>query len=130
MVKRIKSSEHQMLTVQDGRRIVLAAVLLIFVVAASLSDGRLLPRFLTGEPVAANQSNQRPDHDVRTGSILIRPKDGNICEHRVIDNETWRIRSNGTVACDEAVSWPMQREGTYTPQSRMEAIRDGFVSKR
>lgn len=130
MAKRIKSSEHHLWAARDGRRAVLAALMLIFVGAATLSDGKLIPSFLTGEAPAVTQPETRPDDALRTGSILITPKDGNICEHRLIDNATWRIRSNGTIVCDAAVTWQPQRDGTYTSQSRLEAIRDGFVSKR
>jgi hypothetical protein len=130
MAKRIRSSRHHAWAVRDGRRAVLAALLLIFVAAATLSDGKLIPDFLTGKHSGAKTTDRNPDLDLRTGSILITPTDGNICEHRIIDNETWRIRSNGTVLCDAAVSWRPERDGTHTPRSRLEAIRDGFVSKR
>jgi hypothetical protein len=116
--------------VRDGRRAVLAALLLIFVAAATLSDCKLHPNFLTGERAGEKQTDRSPDVDLRTGSILITPRDGNVCEHRIIDNATWRIRSNGTTQCDEAVSWQAPRDGIQTPQSRLEAIRDAFVSKR
>jgi hypothetical protein len=131
MAKRIRSSTHHHLwAARDGRRAVLAALMLIFVGAASLSDGKLIPSFLTGEARSVAQPDPQPDDDLRTGSILITPKDGNICEHRLIDNETWRIRLNGTIVCDAAVSWQPHQNGTYTSQSRLDAIRDGFVSKR
>lgn len=130
MAKRVRSSKHHAWAVRDGRRAVLAALLLIFVAAATFSDGRLLPGFPNGQRFGVKPPDRSPDFDLRTGSILITPSDGNICEHRVIDNETWRIRSNGTVQCDAAVTWQTDREGTYTPRSRLEAIRDGFVSKR
>lgn len=130
MAKRIRSSKHHAWAVRDGRRAVLAALLLIFVAAATLSDGKLLPGALTSQRFGVKPTDRHPDADLRTGSILITPSDGNICEHRIIDNETWRIRSSGMVLCDAAVTWQPDREGTYTPRSRLEAIRDGFVSKR
>jgi hypothetical protein len=136
MAKRIKSSKHHEWAVRDGRRAVLAALLLIFVAAATLSDGKFMPGFLTGERfggtrMGEKETDRRTDGgDLRTGSVLITPRDGNICEHRLIDNETWRIRPNGTIQCDNAVSWQAHRDGVYTPQTRIEAIRDGFVSKR
>jgi hypothetical protein len=133
MAKRVISSARHQWAARDGRRAVLAALMLIFVAAATLSDGKLIPDFLTkGAPIATRASRE-PDNkeDLRTGTVLIAPRDGNICEHRLIDNETWRIRPNGTILCDAAVSWqPPLRDGTYTPQSRLEAIRDGFVAKR
>ena len=106
-------------------------MLLGFVIAASLSDGKLIPDFTPREaPTASQAGAQQDDDDLRTGSILITPADGNICEHRLIDNETWRIRTNGTVQCDAAVTWHPERGGEHTSTSRIEAIRDGFVSKR
>lgn len=130
MAKPVRSSKHHAWAVRDGRRAVLAALLLIFVAAVTLSDGKLIPGFLSGERVGVKRTNGSTDIDLRTGSILITPRDGNICEHRLIDNATWRIRPNGTTPCDEAVSWQALGDGVQTPQSRLEAIRDGFVSKR
>lgn len=130
MAKRIRSSMHHAWAVRDGRRAVLAALLLIFVAAATLSDGKLLPGALTSQRFGAKPADRNPDFDLRTGSILITPSDGNVCERRIIDNETWRIRSNGFVLCDSAVTWQPDRDGSHTPKSRIEAIRDGFVSKR
>jgi hypothetical protein len=131
VAKRIRSTEHYLWAARDGRRAVFAAVMLVFVVAMSLTDGRLIPDFAPREtPVAAVAGTQQGDDDLRTGSILITPLDGNICEHRLIDNETWRIHTNGKIQCDGAVTWRPEREGQYTATSRIEAIRDGFVSKR
>jgi hypothetical protein len=110
---------------RDGPRAVLAAIMLIFVIATSLSDGRLLPDFSARQAPLTSEAVD----DLRTGSILVTSADGN-CEYRVIDNETWRIRTVGRVACDDALKRQAERNGTYTPQSRLEAIRDGFVSKR
>lgn len=115
--------------VGDGQRAVLAAVLIVFVVAASLSDGKLIPDFISGRapktPIVGNPA----DDELKTGSILITPSDGNICELRLIDNETWRIRHNGFVTCDEAVSWTAL-QAIRNPAERIEAIRDGFFTKR
>ena len=129
MAKRIRSIENDYSAARDGRRAVLAAILLAFVAATSLSDGKLIPDFVTGDrPIVA--ISQPHGDDLRTGSILITPRDGNICELRLIDNETWRIHSGGQIECDEAVAWNSQRSDVYTAQSRIEAVRDGFVSKR
>lgn len=128
MAKRIRTSNQHLWIARDGPRVVLAAMMLIFVAATSLSDGKLFPDFLTERARVAHSNSEQGD-DLRTGSILITPAFGNICEHRVIDNETWRIRRNGSVACDAAGTWQPGRTGAYTPQQRLEAIRDGFVSK-
>ncbi|MGE3990925.1 hypothetical protein [Pseudorhodoplanes sp.] len=130
MARPKRSLEHHLWAARDGRRAVLAAIMLIFVIATSLSDGRLLPDFAPDAPPASQAGFETSDDDLRTGSILITPPDGNVCEHRLIDNQTWRIRPNGTVQCDAAVTWH-HRDGTaYTAQTRIEAIRDGFVAKR
>lgn len=131
MRKHIRSSERHLGAARDGRRVVLAALMLIFVGAASLSDGKLVPSFAPDRPpVAAAFGSAADDDNLRTGSILITPAQGNVCEHRLIDNETWRIRPNGTVQCDAAVTLQVQRSGEYSSLSRIEAIRDGFVTKR
>ena len=120
--RKIRSSRHHSRSARDGQRAVLAVILLIVLVrrrARAARHSRVNPG-----------GNRQPDGDhLRTGSILITPGQGNICEHRLIDNETWRIRSNGTIQCDEAVAWHADR-GDVTWTSRIEAIRDGFFPKR
>jgi hypothetical protein len=132
MAKHIRPLDHHLWAARDGRRAVLAAIMLILVVAMSLSDGKFIPTFAPDSPPSeAYAGNARSDDDdLRTGSIFITPADGNICEHRLIDNETWRVRPNGTIQCDAAVTWKAQDNRAYTPLSRLEAIRDGFVAKR
>ena len=131
MTKRIRSAEHHRWAVRDGRRAVLAVLMLAFVAATSFSDGKLLPDFMTRDaPAVIRAGLERPVDDFRTGTILVTPKDGNICEQRSIDNETWRIRSSGTVPCEAAVTWQPQRNDSHTSHSRLEAIRNGFVTKR
>lgn len=103
-------------------------MLLTFVAATSLPDGRLIPDFVTANPPVAVPARAAAD-ELRTGSILVTPRDGNICELRLIDNATWRIHPGGQIECDEAVMWRPQRSDVYTAQARIEAIRDGFVSK-
>jgi hypothetical protein len=129
--RRIRSWEHHRWVARDGAYAVLAVLMLIFVAAASLSDGKLLPDLSRMKlPPGPQASDETHDDGLRTGSIFITPPDGNICEHRLIDNETWLIRPNGTIECDAAVTLRMHPDGAFTWQSRIEAIRDGFVSKR
>lgn len=131
MARRVRSSEHHYLAARDGPRAVLAVLMLIFVAAASVSDGKLIPDFARdGTRTAPQAGDETDDDNLRTGSILITPADGNICEHRLIDNDTWRIRPNGSIPCDEAVTLGLYGDGQHTAQSRIEAIREGFVSKR
>jgi hypothetical protein len=64
---------------------------------------------------------------LRSGSILFVPIEGNVCRRRVIDNETWRLRDNGFVECDEAVTWNSGAENQkYFVAVRVDAIRAGF----
>jgi hypothetical protein len=74
--------------------------------------------------------DQSGDDYLSTGSILFVPQQGNICRKRLIDNKTWRMRDQGYVTCDEAVSWNANTVGTpYTAMSRVDAIRGGFFKK-
>ncbi len=113
---------------RDGQQAVLAIVLIVFVVAGSLSDGKFVPDFFGGT-VKTRVVETTTDDELRTGSIYITPPVGNICEHRLIDNATWRVRPNGQIACDEAVSWAA-KESSRNATQRIEAIRDGFLQKR
>jgi hypothetical protein len=132
MIKRIMASmggpDQPRWIERDGPRLVLAAIMLVFVIATSLSDGKLLPDFSARQAPAVSSGSSADS--IRTGSILVTSADGNTCEYREIDNGTWRIRSVGRVACDDAVKRQAERNGNYTPQTRLEAIRDGFYSKR
>lgn len=70
------------------------------------------------------------DDDLRTGSILFVPEEGNICRRRLIDNNTWRIRDGGAVICNEAVAWNANAvAGRLSPAARLDAIRGGFQRK-
>jgi hypothetical protein len=45
----------------------------------------------------------------------------------VIDNHSWRIRDDGFVECDEAVTWNSGAENQkYFVATRVDAIRAGF----
>ena len=129
MARRIRTKEHHSWVARDGRRAVLAAILLTLVVAMSISDGRLIPDFSAARKSVAERPVPAVD-DLRTGSILITPADGNLCEHRIIDNDTWRIRRNGTIACDKALGWAAEYSGGAATPSRIEAVRDSFFPKR
>src|SRR5687767_2727063 len=97
----------------DGYRAVLAALLLLFVLAATFSDGRLFPSFAGSsrqmQALQGPDNNADSDDELRTGSILIVPPQGNVCRQKLIDNATWQIRDNGFVLCDDAVSWHSDR---------------------
>jgi hypothetical protein len=64
---------------------------------------------------------------LRSSPILFVPIEGNVCRRRVIDNQTWRIRDDGFVECDEAVTWNSGAENQkYFVTVRVDAIRAGF----
>ena len=113
---------------RDFHRAILAGLLLIFVSALSIYDGRLFPAFKPR--TTTYQPGDLTDHALRTGSILIVPRSGNQCRQRLIDNLTWIIRDNGCVHCDEAVTRSIAQSGLETSSQRLDAIRDGFTRKR
>lgn len=121
------------LSARDGYRAALAGLLLVFVLAATFSDGGLLSAVSKPGARAKTSGQQRQlpaigeygDDELRTGSILFVPSQGNICRQKLIDNATWRIWDNGPVVCDEAVSWNAAHGSRFTG-TRIDAIRDGF----
>ena len=113
---------------RDSQMAVLAAILIVFVIAGSLSDGKIIPDF-SASTVKSEAAAMTPDDELKTGSIYITQPDGNMCEHRLIDNATWQIRPHGYVACDGPVSWAAQ-EATRNSTQRIDAIREGFIQKR
>jgi hypothetical protein len=65
--------------------------------------------------------------ELRRGAILFVPVEGNVCRRRMIDNETWRMRDDGFIECDEAVTWNSNAENQkYFVALRVDAIRAGF----
>jgi hypothetical protein len=111
---------------RDFYRALLAALLLIFVFAASFYDGTLWPTFRSAQD--RSYTGDPFDHALRTGSLLIVPPSGNHCKQRLIDNVTWIIRDNGFVDCDELVTRSIAQPARET-SSRLDAIRDGFRKK-
>jgi hypothetical protein len=67
------------------------------------------------------------DGELRSGAVLFVPMEGNVCRKRVIDNQTWRLRDDGFIECDEAVTWNSGAENQkYVVTIRVDAIRAGF----
>jgi hypothetical protein len=65
--------------------------------------------------------------ELQSGAILFVPVEGNICRRRLIDNDSWRIRDDGFVTCDEAVTWNSGAQSQkYFVAVRVDAIRSGF----
>jgi hypothetical protein len=116
--------------VRDGRRAVLAAILLVLVVAMHWSTGGpLIHDFLLGKNRDTKADRPVSGDALTTASIFIAPHEGNICEHRRIDNATWVIRRDGYVTCDDVLSGSSSRSEMGAP-TRIEAIRDGFFQRR
>src|SRR5262245_22997507 len=128
--QRPRRRARQKLTARESYRSVLAALLLLFVFAVTLSDSQVIS-LLTSPFQAQRIADDRNDDDeLRTGSILFVPDRGNICRQKLIDNTTWRIWDNGFVPCNAAVSWNAGHGKRYTPESRIETISDGFFPRR
>jgi hypothetical protein len=77
------------------------------------------PQFLSAPQVASG------DTRYVTGTIILVPTEGNVCQRRVIENATWRIHDKGYVDCDSALS----ANPVSIADSRMAVIRDGFRNK-
>lgn len=117
--------------VRDWSRAVLAFILLVFVFALSISDGRIIPAFLTRGAAGAPDTIEARESPLTQGSIYIAQPDSQTCERRVINNDTWRIRKAGTVLCENTTgSLSMQPTDRPVAPSRLEAIRDSFFPKR
>lgn len=130
MPKTNRSAKLHQQAVRDWTSAVLAFTMLVFVFALSLSDGRILPAFLTG-----HTSSSTPPIEVRAsalakGSIYITSPDSPMCEYRQIDNDTWRIRSRGTVLCDQTGSSSLQQQDRNAMPARIDAIRDSFFPRK
>ena len=129
MPKTTRSAKLHQQAARDWTRAALAFMMLVFVFALSLSDGRILPAFLT-----ADNHSSTPPIEVRAsalakGSIYITSPDSPICEYRQIDNNTWRIRGGGSVLCDQAEALSLQQPRNTMP-ARIDAIRDSFFPRQ
>jgi len=64
---------------------------------------------------------------MQSGAVLFVPVEGNVCRKRSIDNGSWRIKDDGYVVCDEAVTWNSgAATQKYFVAVRVDAIRAGF----
>ena len=115
--------------VREGRRAVLAVILLVMAGALHWSGGPLIPDLFSPKNRAAKAVQPSPGETLTTASILIPPREGNICERRLIDNATWTIYRDGYVSCDDVLSRAPHGSAIGTA-SRIEAIRDGFFQRR
>ena len=106
----------------------MAFLMLLVVVALSLSDGRIIPPFLTRDTPSASAPVEAKGPALAKGAIYIASPDAQTCEYRQIDNDTWRIRNAGTVHCDYTGS--LTQPERHTMPARIEAIRDSFFPRR
>ena len=119
---------------REARQTLVAClVLLVLFGLVALFGNGIVPANFAANPsaIAERSGTGDGDDDLRTGSILFVPDQGNVCRKRVIDNATWRIHDGGAVVCNEAVSWNANAAGSRnSPIARIEAIRDGFQPKK
>jgi hypothetical protein len=83
--------------------------------------------------VTVSSASRSPsgEADLSTGSLLVVSPTGNRCLQRTIDNNTWLIRNNGYVDCDEALARAAGAAAdSRTPGSRLDLIRQGFRGGR
>jgi hypothetical protein len=128
MPKMSRSAKLQQQAVRDWTRAVLAFIMLVFVFALSLSDGRILPAFLTGDSSSTTLPTETRAHALAKGSIYITSPDSQMCEYRQIDNRTWHISNRGAVPCDQTGS--LQQPERNTMPARIDAIRDSFFPRK
>ena len=122
-----RAAELHQKAVRDWSRAVLAFLMLVFVAAISISDGRIIPAFLT-RAASGPDSIRVEDKPLAKGAIFIASPDSQTCKHRLIDNETWHIREQGTVLCDHTGS--LREADRDTGPTRLEAIRDSFFPRK
>lgn|GEM_PF-1895763 len=130
MPKTNRSAELHQRAVRDWSRAVLAFLMLIFVFALSLSDGRIIPAFLTRDSVSEASPIETRASILAKGAIYIASPDAQTCELRQIDNSTWRISNAGTVLCDQTGSLSNQQPHRNAMPARIEAIRDSFFPRK
>jgi len=70
------------------------------------------------------------DESFTTGSMLVVPRFGNVCQKRQIDNATWRIWDLGVVDCHSALYDEAKVDGPHGwSTARVDVIRDGFRNR-
>ncbi len=114
---------------RDRRRGIITCACLSAILAAAIVAGGAATKTSgsAGANVTREMAYMGPAGELQSGAILFVPIEGNICRRRMIDNGTWRIRDDGYVACDEAVSWNSGAQSQkYFVAVRVDAIRAGF----
>jgi hypothetical protein len=114
---------------RDRRRGLITFTCLSGILAAAVIAGGTVAKLSGASSVNSGREMAYLDAAgvLRSGPILFVPVEGNVCRRRVIDNHSWRIRDDGFVECDEAVTWNSGAENQkYFVATRVDAIRAGF----
>ena len=110
---------------RDRRHGLITCAWLSALLAAAVIGGGTIAK-TSGSP-AGEMAYMGPAGSLQAGAVLFVPLEGNVCRRRSIDNETWRIRDDGYVTCDEAVTWNSGAQNQkYFVAVRVDAIRAGF----
>ena len=110
---------------RDRRHGLITCACLSVVLAAAIIAGGTVTK-VSGSS-AGDMAYLAPAGSLQSGAILFVPLEGNVCRKRSIDNETWRMRDDGQVVCDEAVTWNSGAANQkYFVTVRVDAIRAGF----
>ena len=111
---------------RDRRHGLITCAWLSAALAAAIIAGGTVTK-ISGSSSAGNMAYMAPAGSMQSGAILFVPLEGNVCRKRSIDNETWRMRDDGNVVCDEAVTWNSGAANQkYFVAVRVDAIRAGF----
>src|SRR5689334_1478296 len=108
---------------RDRRRGLITCACLSAILAVAIIAGGSVAKNAGGNP-GREMAYLGAGGELRNGAVLFVPIEGNVCRRRVIDNYTWRIRDDGFIECDEAVTWNSNAENQkYFVAVRVDAIR-------
>lgn len=112
---------------RDRRRGLVTCAWLAAVLAAAIIGGGTVAKSVGSSTASLGRESHYAAGTLRSGAVLYVPIEGNVCRRRSIDNETWQIKDDGYVVCDEAVTWNSGAVGQkYFVAVRVDAIRAGF----
>lgn len=103
---------------------------LLFAVSSQTEVGNILrwANLTKGGDRPSKLDRLTEDDEIRTGSIVFMPSQGDECQQNLFDNDTGRIWVIGAVPCDVALALKRPRYAS-TPQ-RLQAISNTFrISK-
>ena len=109
---------------RDSRRAV--AICLLFGAIVLVGLGTVIRNSPSGGTRIAETASAKGNDDLATGSIVFVPLFGNNCRTRLIDNATWRIRDNGVVDCNAALSLSTHDRRIGWSAARLDVVRQGF----